>query len=722
MDDNVSNPNPATPANPTVVDTLGNDTDPQGDINISTVNLTDPAATDEDGDGDADKLVVPGEGTWTVDDATGEVTFTPEAGFTADPTPIKYTVKDDTNLESNEATVTVDYPNAVVGTDDNATGTPTQPETVNVLGNDTGDNPLDPTTVNLDPASVPGSTGTDTDGDGDIDEVVVPGEGTWTANPDGTVTFTPEPGFVGDPTPIDYTVKDDEGTESAPATITIDYTQDASITVEKTGVFSDENANGYADVGETIIYSFIVTNTGDVPLTNVSITDVNATITGGPIDLAIGESDTTTFVGVHSITIDDIIAGAIHNQATVTAKDPNGNDVNDTSDDPTTSPNDDPTIVNVSPKPPVSTDDNQTVTTGEDAVIDIIDNDGVGTFPLDPQSVTLTEPSNATNIVTDSDGDTIGFTVPGEGTWSVNPITGQVTFSPEDGFVGDPTPVEYTVEDSQGNTTSAMINLNYPPVANDDSNTSLPVGETATLTPLENDQETSTPFDPESIDLVVPNGATGSDTDGDGDIDEIVVSGEGTWTANPDGTVTFVPENGLVGNPTPLNYTVKETGGDVSNEATLSVTYVSGSSVPNAVDDGIINITHYGATVIDVLVNDDFGTDGPNQGEIVITSQPTHGTVSLDNHGTPNDPTDDVFIFEPEPNVPQLTDSFTYTITDANGDTSTATVTLDINCASTQTSDSGDALGIISMLMMIFMTIMTGLYLVRKEEKIREEV
>ncbi|HFQ62219.1 MAG TPA: hypothetical protein ENK39_07990, partial [Epsilonproteobacteria bacterium] len=564
--------------------------------------------------------------------------------------------------------------------------------------------------------------GTDTDGDGDIDQVVVPGEGTWTVDPTGVVTFTPEAGFTADPTPIDYTVTDNTGKVSNPASITIDYTQDASITVEKTGVFTDENANGYADVGETIIYSFIVTNTGNVPLTNVSITDVNATITGGPIDLAIGESDTTTFVGVHSITIDDIIAGAIHNQATVTAKDPNGNDVNDTSDDPTTSPNDDPTIVNVSPKPPVSTDDNQTVTTGEDAVIDIIDNDGVGTFPLDPQSVTLTEPSNATNIVTDSDGDTIGFTVLGEGTWSVNPITGQVTFSPEDGFVGDPTPVEYTVEDSQGNTTSAMINLNYPPVANDDSNTSLPVGETATLTPLENDQETSTPFDPESIDLVVPNGATGSDTDGDGDIDEIVVSGEGTWTANPDGTVTFVPENGLVGNPTPLNYTVKETGGDVSNEATLSVTYVSGSSVPNAVDDGIINITHYGATVIDVLVNDDFGTDGPNQGEIVIASQPTHGTVSLDNHGTPNDPTDDVFIFEPEPNVPQLTDSFTYTITDANGDTSTATVTLDINCASTQTSDSGDALGIISMLMMIFMTIMTGLYLVRKEEKIREEV
>jgi CshA-type fibril repeat protein len=536
------------------------------------------------------------------------------------------------------------------------------------------------------------------------------------------VTFTPEPGFTADPTPIQYTVTDETGKVSNPATVAVNYGQNPSITVEKTGTFNDTNGDGYADVGETIQYSFTVKNTGDVPLSNVNITDVNATVTGGPIDLAVGESDSATFIGTHSITIDDIIAGAIHNQATVTAKDPSGNDVNDTSDDPTTSTNDDPTIINVSPRPPISTDDNQSLQTGEDAVIDIIKNDNAGVFPLNPQSVTLTEPSNATNRVTDNDGDIIGFTVAGEGSWSVNPETGQVTFSPEDGYVGDPTPVEYTVADEQGNETSSMININYPPVANDDSNTSLSVGQTATLAPLANDHQTSSPFDPESINFVVPNGATGSDTDGDGDIDEVIVPGEGTWTANVDGTVTFVPEKGLIGNPTPMKYTAKEIDGDVSNVATLSVSYVSGSNVPQAVDDGVITITHYGPTVIDILNNDTFGTDGPNIGEIEITSQPAHGTVSLDNHGTPNDPTDDVFIFEPEPNVPLVTDTFTYTITDANGDTSTATVTLDINCASTQTSDSGESLGIISMLMMIFMTIMTGLYLIRKEENIREEV
>nr|WP_265090128.1 hypothetical protein [Psychrobacter fjordensis] len=40
--------------------------------------------------------MVAGEGTWSVDGTTGAITFTPEAGFTGDPTPISYTVDDNT--------------------------------------------------------------------------------------------------------------------------------------------------------------------------------------------------------------------------------------------------------------------------------------------------------------------------------------------------------------------------------------------------------------------------------------------------------------------------------------------------------------------------------------------------------------------------------------------------------------------------------------------------
>ncbi|WP_452223841.1 Ig-like domain-containing protein, partial [Lacinutrix chionoecetis] len=77
------------------------DQDPDGTIDASTVNIVTAGATDTDGDGDNDELVVPGEGTWTVDDTTGAVTFTPEAGFTGDPTPIDYNVEDNDGNVSN---------------------------------------------------------------------------------------------------------------------------------------------------------------------------------------------------------------------------------------------------------------------------------------------------------------------------------------------------------------------------------------------------------------------------------------------------------------------------------------------------------------------------------------------------------------------------------------------------------------------------------------------
>ncbi|WP_452222679.1 Ig-like domain-containing protein, partial [Lacinutrix chionoecetis] len=96
-----------------------------GAIDPATVSFTDPAATDTDGDGDNDELVVPGEGTWTVDE-TGEVTFTPEPGFTGDPTPVNYTIDDNDGNTSNEATITLDFDaQPPVTQDDDITGLPT---------------------------------------------------------------------------------------------------------------------------------------------------------------------------------------------------------------------------------------------------------------------------------------------------------------------------------------------------------------------------------------------------------------------------------------------------------------------------------------------------------------------------------------------------------------------------------------------------------------------
>ncbi len=108
VDDTVISPTTATPTSPTVVDVVANDRDPDGTVDPTTVSIV--GGTDTDGDGFGDELVVPGEGTWTVDATNGEVTFTPESGFEEDPTPITYTIDDDDGLTSPPATVTILYP------------------------------------------------------------------------------------------------------------------------------------------------------------------------------------------------------------------------------------------------------------------------------------------------------------------------------------------------------------------------------------------------------------------------------------------------------------------------------------------------------------------------------------------------------------------------------------------------------------------------------------
>jgi CshA-type fibril repeat protein len=66
--------------------------------------------------GSGKQLVVAGEGTWQVNGTTGAISFAPNSGFTANPTPIRYTVQDSAGNTSNPAAVTISYlntPNAV---------------------------------------------------------------------------------------------------------------------------------------------------------------------------------------------------------------------------------------------------------------------------------------------------------------------------------------------------------------------------------------------------------------------------------------------------------------------------------------------------------------------------------------------------------------------------------------------------------------------------------
>jgi len=63
------------------------------------------------------------------------------------------------------------------------------------------------------------------------------------------------------------------------------------------------------------------------------------------------------------------------------------------------------------------------------------------------------------------------------------------------------------------------------------------------------------------------------------------------------------------------------------------------------------------------------------------------------------------------------TDSFEYTIKDCKGASTTATVTLKIDCKNTGKSkkSSGDALNAISIFFMMFLTSMIAILFIRKE-------
>ncbi|RSI10340.1 CshA/CshB family fibrillar adhesin-related protein [Streptococcus sanguinis] len=149
-------------------------------------------------DGSKEKTI-PGQGTYTIA-SDGTVTFTPDKQFVGKPDPI--TVK---RVDKNGTPVTATYSPEfakVTPTGKDATST-------NIKGHvqtgkpvfEAGD-PLVPIDETVEPSFEDGSK-----------EKTIPGEGTYTIAPDGTVTFTPEADFLGQGTGVTLVRRDKNGSE-----------------------------------------------------------------------------------------------------------------------------------------------------------------------------------------------------------------------------------------------------------------------------------------------------------------------------------------------------------------------------------------------------------------------------------------------------------------------------------------------------------------------------
>jgi len=208
----------------------------------------------------------------------------------------------------------------------------------------------------------------------------------------------------------------------------------------------------------------------------------------------------------------------------------------------------------ISIETPTANDDSGTGIPGQPVEIDVLDNDVPGDAAIDPTTVQIAGTNNAGS----------SLVVSGEGTWSINPTTGAITFTPETGFIGSPTPIEYFVLDDDNYASNlATVTVTYPvgPTAvNDYAMT--PVNTPVDINVLNNDIDGSTPIVPTTVTFegVAPNPTT-----------------EGTFTVDSGtGLVTFTPVNGFTGTVT-IDYQVCDQN-SLCSIATITVDILAGTS------------------------------------------------------------------------------------------------------------------------------------------------
>jgi CshA-type fibril repeat protein len=161
--------------------------------------------------------------------------------------------------------------------------------------------------------------------------------------------------------------------------------------------------------------------------------------------------------------------------------------------------------------------------------------------PSTEQSAEVTVPEGGTLVLLDADDQPVeSIVLPGVGTYAIDEDTGSITFTPVDGYLGDPEPVRYRVTDAHEQSDDGT----YAP--------------SVTTTPLVADARTSTGVGTavQHTDLVVPDGATVTLLDDDGDpVTTLVVDGQGTYVLDPGtGRVTFTPVLGFLGAAVAADY------------------------------------------------------------------------------------------------------------------------------------------------------------------------
>ncbi|WP_424936712.1 MULTISPECIES: DUF7507 domain-containing protein [Bacteria] len=110
-----------------------------------------------------------------------------------------------------------------------------------------------------------------------------------------------------------------------PADATLTVTAPGIGLVKHAGTPVDVDGDGLADAGDTVSYTFTVTNTGNTPLTGIVVDDPKAgTVTCPATVLNPGERQTCATAAPYTITAADERAGRVENTATASGSGPGG--------------------------------------------------------------------------------------------------------------------------------------------------------------------------------------------------------------------------------------------------------------------------------------------------------------------------------------------------------------------------------------------------------------
>ena len=497
-------------------------------------------------------------GKYTIDPTTGLVTFKPNKDFTGTPDPATVEVKDKNGTPATATytpTVTPVTPTAEPKETTGKQGQPQTQETESMFKKGDEVAPIDKSTVKLvDPS---GNEVTTMPALKDGKEV-----GTYTIDPTtGVITFQPNKDFTGTPDPAKVVAKDTNGTKVettyTPTVTPVTPTAEPKETTGKQGQPQTQETESMFKKGDEVA----PIDKSTVKLVDPSgneVTTLPATKDGKEVGTY--TIDPTT--GVITFQPNKDFVGTPE-PAKVVAKDTNGTKVETTYT---------PTVTPVTPTAePAKTTDIQGKT--QEGTPTFIQGDETAPITITPeqpaQFVVDGKPVTDTTIPATKDGKQIG-------TYTIDPTTGKVTFTPNKDFVGTPDPATVQVKDKNGTPVTAKYTPTVTPVT--------PTADPVETTDIQGKEQTGKPeFKPGNPEVPMDDEVPATFEDGS---KEKVIPGEGTYTVAPDGTVTFTPEKTFTGKGTGVTVKrVDKNGTPVTAKYTPTVTPVTPEGTPAETTD-----------------------------------------------------------------------------------------------------------------------------------------